>query len=95
MMDTKAHYQAMAMAAHMPLLKADKRGIPYTHYRGIVVDYEKCRGHLKDLERMPYHVLNALINSGHVICPRCNDDGVIHTHEGERIGPCSCQGLWG
>lgn len=23
-------------------------------------------------------------------CPRCNDDGVVHTHDGIVIGPCSC-----
>lgn len=23
-------------------------------------------------------------------CPWCNDEGIVHTHDGEIIGPCEC-----
>jgi hypothetical protein len=28
--------------------------------------------------------------AAHVPCRWCNDEGVVHTHDGEIIGPCEC-----
>lgn len=32
----------------------------------------------------------AAVIDGHAPCKWCNDEGVVHTHDGEIIGPCEC-----
>lgn len=33
---------------------------------------------------------NSAQRDGHVPCKWCNDEGIVHTHDGEVIGPCEC-----
>lgn len=48
------------------------------------------RRHPEEFEAIYRSLLNAERNDGPAPCKWCNDEGIVHTHDGEIIGPCEC-----